>query len=88
MKRYYHEISIHPVVNGFVASIGCKTFVFTEDNKEDMVQGLADYLANPDAAEKKWVYNNTPSDGPQPYDPDCCVQEAAQTLSTGRSNNR
>ena len=55
MKRYYHEITIKPVDNGFIAQVGCVTAVFQEKDINDLTVHLNHYLQEPEEAEKEWM---------------------------------
>lgn len=46
------EATIRRVANGFIITVGCKTFV--SKNWDEVVAGLGEYWENPPAAEKKF----------------------------------
>jgi len=48
-----HKIIIEPTSNkGFYVRVGCGRFSFS--NNEDLLQGLRDYLVNPEKLEKEY----------------------------------
>lgn len=47
------EITIMPVLNGFVCRVGCQTVVV--NSIEALVDGIRDYYRNPKETEKKWI---------------------------------
>jgi len=47
------EITIRPVLNGFVCQVGCQTVVV--GSIDVLVDGIRDYYRNPEATEKKWI---------------------------------
>lgn len=49
------EITITPVLNGWVCRVGCQTVVFTE--KAIMLARLSDYYSDPNGMEKQFVGN-------------------------------
>ena len=63
------EITITPVLNGFVCKVGCQKVVF--ECIEDMVENIADYYRNPEKVEKEFLAQavNKMDDGPGPV---CC----------------
>ena len=46
------QITIKPVLNGFIVDVGCQTIVFGSNTT--LVQALEAYLINPDASEKAY----------------------------------
>ncbi len=46
------QLSIRPVLNGFVVMVGCQEVVFT--SRETLTASLADYLVHPDETEARW----------------------------------
>lgn len=48
-----YDIKINEVANGFIAKVGCQTFVFS--NLRDLMEALEMYFTNPDAATKKYL---------------------------------
>lgn len=48
-----YKISIEDVANGFIARVGCQTFVFS--SLRDMLEALELYYTDPDAATKKYL---------------------------------
>lgn len=58
------EITITPVLNGFICKVGCQKVVFT--SPEVLAAELVKYYKNPHATEKQWVANklNETFDGP------------------------
>ena len=49
-------LTIRPVVNGWVVSVGCQDAVFT--NIEHMLGELRRYILNPDLIEKEYLDNS------------------------------
>lgn len=55
-----HDITIRKVNQGWIATVGCQTVVFTD--KERMINAFGDYVRDEKAAQEKWL--DTP-DRPQ-----------------------
>lgn len=68
-----HEVKIKKVNQGFIISIGCQTFVSTDEKK--MFEQISEYFEYPDEAEKKYVEKN--------LKPSCPVSDI--TVSTPRT---
>jgi len=49
------SVVIQQVENGFLVTIGCKSFVFS--NMEDVVTGVSMYFRDPEQARKKYCKN-------------------------------
>lgn len=67
MSGVMREITIRPVLNGFVVSVGCQKLVFP--TMGELTCALIDYQRDPDATEKKFIaeaVNKTMNDGPAP----------------------
>ena len=47
------DINIHPVLNGYVVTVGCQTVVF--GGKLALVRALESYLENPEKIEKQYL---------------------------------
>jgi len=47
------EVTIEPVLNGFVCRVGCQRVVFA--SRRELITGLDDYYANPEATEAKFM---------------------------------
>jgi len=47
------NISISPVLNGFVVQVGCQQLAYTDTNK--LLGDLGDYLRNPEETEKRLI---------------------------------
>lgn len=82
MKTIPREITIRPVLNGYVCKVGCQTLVF--QSRENMINALRDYLERPDAIEEmyrrnsihKEMLNIGPEVPPPPTQCDCGTQSA------------
>lgn len=63
------EITIRPVLNGFVCQVGCQCVVF--DSRDKLLTELKAYLNDPDRVEKEYVHNalNPMGEGLTPQDP-------------------
>lgn len=59
-----HQITIHAVTNGFVVTVGCKTFVF--GSVTALVTDLKRYLENPGQVEKEFLGNALYSEDTEP----------------------
>lgn len=77
------EITITPVLNGFVVQVGCQRVVF--DSVKDMTSQIKRYYKNPDQIEKEFVehaLNKTLQNVPQPVNCtspcDPCVGSAVE----------
>jgi hypothetical protein len=53
--KKYREFSVKPVINGFVATIGCSKVVFTD--AASLSVAICSYLVDPAAAEKDFLEN-------------------------------
>ncbi len=84
------EITITPVLNGFVCKVGCQKVVF--ESISEMVRNLEAYYKNPDATEKKFIAEavNKMPDGPDgPVAEACdCAAPTPMRESLGESLNR
>ncbi|HEY5960938.1 MAG TPA: hypothetical protein VIV60_30490 [Polyangiaceae bacterium] len=49
------EITIIPVLNGYICNVGCQRVVFQDRNQ--MILELNKYLENPDEVEKEYIKN-------------------------------
>lgn len=47
------QITITPVLNGFIAKVGCQDVVFTD--KQSMLTALSEYYDNPDQVEERFL---------------------------------
>lgn len=47
------DITIKPLLNGFVARVGCQEICFTD--KQTMLTALSEYYDNPDAVEERFL---------------------------------
>jgi hypothetical protein len=47
-----HTVEIQKVNLGFIVTVGCKTFVFTDEQK--MFEAISEYYSNQKAAERKY----------------------------------
>lgn len=47
------QITITPVLNGFIVGVGCQTLVYTDRNK--LLGDLASYMQAPDETEKRII---------------------------------
>ena len=74
------EITIQPVLNGYVCVVGCQRVAFTD--KQTMLGQLSEYLDKPDEVEQRYIeraVNKMPA-VPQPCRPtDCCGTSAPTT---------
>lgn len=74
------QITIVPVLNGYLCSVGCQSVVFTD--KQTMLTALSEYYDNPEQVEERYqkrAINRVPG---APVDPPAqCVAEA-QTVGT------
>lgn len=59
MKDVVRDISIRKVENGYIVTIGCKTFVC--EDIERMLAGIKLYLEKPNEAEAKYCPQNVPT---------------------------
>jgi len=89
------NITIKPVLNGFVAQVGCQQLAYTSVDK--LVLDVGAYLRDPEATEKRILkeegFNAKHTLGVgealAPYPPpinmasDCCATEAAQPMAAG-----
>lgn len=77
------EITITPVLNGFVCKVGCQKVVF--ESVSGLLRELGEYLSDPDGVEKRFVANavNKMSIGPQ-CEP--CDSEAPCQNTSGLSS--
>ena len=48
-----HDITIRKVNQGWIATVGCQTIVFTDKMK--MAEAFCDYLQDEKAAQEKWL---------------------------------
>lgn len=53
MSNIPRPISIRPVLNGYVAQVGCQEVAFT--SMIDLINNLTDYLDDPKGVEKYWL---------------------------------
>ena len=62
------EIIIRPVLNGYVAQVGCQHVCFTD--KQTMLTALSEYYDKPEEVEKRWLERavNKMSEAPRPAD--------------------
>lgn len=61
------EVTVRPVLNGFVVQVGCQTLVF--NRIEDVTENLVAYQKDPEGTEKKFAenaVNKTLGGGPVP----------------------
>lgn len=74
------EISIKPVLNGFICKVGCQQVVF--ESVTNLVQNLDAYLRDPDVVEKEFVRDavNKMPDQPQCMPTACDAGEAVNTI--------
>jgi len=49
------DLTIHPVLNGFVVQVGCQQLVFTD--RTTMAREIDRYYENPETVEKAYVAN-------------------------------
>ena len=79
------DISIKPVLNGFICKVGCQQVVF--ESVASLVQNLEAYLKDPSAVEKQFILGavNKMTDGPQCM-PTAC-DEADPTPAQVRSDS-
>lgn len=47
------QITLTPVLNGFIARVGCQDVVFTD--KQSMLTALSEYYDNPDQVEERFL---------------------------------
>ena len=73
------EITITPVLNGFVCKVGCQKVVF--QSVVDLVRAIERYYEKPEATEKQFLAEavNKMNDGPQPCEPVRACEEACDT---------
>lgn len=71
------EITIQPVLNGYICNVGCQRVVF-QDRKQ-MLAEIGKYLEKPDDTEKRYIKDavNRMPDVPQPCAPTLCLTEPA-----------
>jgi len=50
-----YDVKIKGVSNGWIVTIGCKTFV--SEDKDKMLKSIGDYIDSPQAEEDKWMKN-------------------------------
>jgi len=68
------EITIKPVLNGFVCKVGCQTVVF--NSARELAENIERYYKNPDAVEKDFIakaVNKTMDEYPAPECGEPCV---------------
>lgn len=83
------EITITPVLNGFVCKVGCQKVVF--QSVVDLVRAIERYYREPEKTEKEFLAEavNKMNDCPMPCEPpprvgDAC-EEACNTVSETRN---
>lgn len=52
----FHNISINPVLNGFVCTVGCQTVVFA--SASELLFHLGEYLNDPKKKQKEFIANS------------------------------
>ncbi|MFZ4536922.1 hypothetical protein [Propionivibrio sp.] len=88
------NITITPVLNGFVAQVGCQQLAYTSVDK--LVLDVGAYLRDPEATEKRILkeegfnakHTLGGAEAPAPYPQvnaatDCCAGEPQPTTATG-----
>lgn len=74
------EITITPVLNGFVCKVGCQKVVF--NTVADLALNIRKYYKNPDATEKEFLAeavnktNDEPPEAPRPVREESCDRES------------
>jgi hypothetical protein len=65
------EITIIPVLNGYICRVGCQSVVFQQ--RGQMLSEIEKYLIDPEAVEKSYVRDavNKMPDRPQANEPTC-----------------
>jgi hypothetical protein len=53
--KHFRPILIKAALNGLKVEVGCKEFVYQEDNLAQFLIDLQDYLLNPEETEKKFA---------------------------------
>lgn len=73
------QIIITPVLNGFVADVGCQRVVFTD--KQTMLAQLSEYYDKPEEVEKRFIATAINKvEGPQIGNTADCATEASGVL--------
>lgn len=74
------DINIHPVLNGFIVTVGCQSVVF--DNVDKLIEELREYCLKPEVTEKRYTgfainrdLMNTPPPTRSIDPPDCICKE-------------
>ena len=78
------EITIQPVLNGYICIVGCQRVVFQDRNQ--MLSEIGKYLAKPDDTEKRYVKEavNKMPDTPQAIcPPPACPPDSASCVAEG-----
>lgn len=77
------EITITPVLNGFICQVGCQKVVFLD--VRSLAIAVEEYYNHPEDTEKRFIEKavNRMNEGPLPCPPpppsqDCCGTEAPQ----------
>jgi hypothetical protein len=73
------EITIQPVLNGYICKVGCQIVVF--QGRSQLIEELGKYLNDPEGTERSYVANavNKMSDVPQPCPPPSVYSSLPQT---------
>jgi hypothetical protein len=84
------EITITPVLNGFVCKVGCQKVVF--ESVSEMARNLEAYYKNPEETEKRFIKEavNKMNDGPcvaeaPRVQEESCGEPACDTISNTRN---
>lgn len=78
------EITITPVLNGFVCHVGCQKVVFSDTTA--MLRELGKYYSDPDATEKTYVRDAVNKMPPQPEP--CPPMQCGATVEAGAPTAR
>lgn len=86
MLPMIREITIKPVLNGFVCKVGCQTVVFGDT--ETLSRQIKAYYDNPEATEATYLRLavNKTNDGPCVPDPVCMPERAPCDVPSTRLN--
>ncbi len=76
MRHMVREITITPVLNGFVCKVGCQKVVF--QSIAEMTQKIQEYYEHPEVVEKVFLAKavNKMADGPQVVEAPRACEEA------------
>ena len=85
------EITITPVLNGFVCKVGCQKVVF--QSPSELARAVERYYKNPEETEKEFLAGavNKMNDCPRPCEPpprvqeESCGEPACDTISNTRN---